>query len=59
MSDKLAPKPPLVWPPNARDTTAEHAGTVIGIVGATAPAKAQQPDDRTPRDPIPLQPAPR
>jgi hypothetical protein len=27
-------KPPLVFPPNSRDTTAENAGTIIGIVGA-------------------------
>ena len=28
---------PLQLPPNARDVTAEKAGTVIGIVGATVP----------------------
>jgi hypothetical protein len=28
------PRPPLVFPPNFRDVTAEKIGTVIGIVGA-------------------------
>jgi hypothetical protein len=39
MTDKPAPTPPrepLRLPPNCRDVTAEKAGTVIGIVGATA-----------------------
>jgi len=45
MTDKPAPaptppEPPLVWPPNARDVTAEKIGVIIGISGATAPAKA-------------------
>jgi hypothetical protein len=30
---------PLVLPPNGRDVTAEHVGTVIGIVGAPKPPK--------------------
>jgi Tfp pilus assembly ATPase PilU len=34
---------PLVLPPNFRDVTAEKVGTVIGIVGATAAAKATKP----------------
>jgi uncharacterized protein YjbI with pentapeptide repeats len=41
MTDKAAPTPPrapLMLPPNCRDVTAEKAGTVIGIVGATAAA---------------------
>ena len=45
MTDKPAPTPPrepLVLPPNFVDKTAEKAGTVIGIVGATA-AKATKP----------------
>jgi hypothetical protein len=37
------PRAPLVFPPNGRDVTAERVGTVIGIVGATAPAKATKP----------------
>jgi hypothetical protein len=30
---------PLVLPPNFRDVTAEHVGTVIGIVAAPKPPK--------------------
>jgi hypothetical protein len=37
--DKPAPKPPLVLPPNCRDTTAEHVGTIIAIVGAIRTVK--------------------
>jgi hypothetical protein len=60
MIDKpTPPREPIRLPQNARDTTAEHVGTTIGIVGGTAPAKAQQPDARTPGDPVPLRPAPR
>jgi hypothetical protein len=33
------PRQPLVLPPNFRDTTAEHVGTIIGIVGAPKPPK--------------------
>jgi hypothetical protein len=37
------PRKPLYdFGPNSRDVTAEHVGTVIGIVGATA-AKATKP----------------
>jgi hypothetical protein len=46
MIDKPATTPlyaPLVPPPNFRDVTAEKIGTVIGIVGATAAAKATKP----------------
>jgi hypothetical protein len=46
MTDKptpVPPRPPLVLPPNSRDVTAEHTGTIIGIVGATAPGKATKP----------------
>ena len=48
MTDNPPPaaRPPLVLssrglalPPNCRDTTAEHAGTIIGIVGAPRPSK--------------------
>src|SRR6516165_1840153 len=42
------PRKPIRLPPNARDVTAEHLGTVFGLVGATASAKAHQPHDRTP-----------
>jgi hypothetical protein len=36
------PRPPLVFPPNFRDVTAEKVGTIVGIVGVTA-AKATKP----------------
>jgi hypothetical protein len=45
MIDKAAPTPPrapLRFPENWRDVTAEQAGTVIGIIGATA-AEATKP----------------
>jgi hypothetical protein len=44
MTERPAPTPrrePLVLRANFRDVTAERIGTVIGIVGATAPAKGK------------------
>jgi hypothetical protein len=46
MTDKptpTSPRQPLRLPPNCRDVTAEKIGTVIGIIGATAAAKATKP----------------
>jgi hypothetical protein len=48
MTDKkpepaTSPREPLRLPPNFVDRTAERVGTVTGIVGATAPAKANKP----------------
>jgi hypothetical protein len=44
MTDKptTPPRKPLYdFGPNSRDVTAEHVGTVIGIVGAPKPPKAK------------------
>jgi hypothetical protein len=47
MTDNPTPTPPrlssrgLVLPPNCRETTAEHTGTVTAIVGAPKPPKAK------------------
>jgi hypothetical protein len=43
ISAPTPPRPPLVFPADWRDTTAEHSGTIIGIVGAGG---AQQPPKR-------------
>jgi hypothetical protein len=46
MTDKPAftpPRQPLVLPSNFRDVTAEHLGTVMAIVGATAAGKGTKP----------------
>jgi hypothetical protein len=46
MTEKPTPTParePLRLPANCRDVTAEKIGTVIGITGATAAAKAMKP----------------
>jgi hypothetical protein len=37
------PRPPLVFPPNFRDVTAEKIGTTIGIIGATGAQKGTKP----------------
>jgi hypothetical protein len=49
MTDPASPpprKPPYDFGPNSRDVTAEHAGTIFGLVGAEAArAKPTKPAD--------------
>jgi hypothetical protein len=50
MIDEPTPKPPSKplydFGPNSRDVTAEHAGTIFGLVGAEAArAKPTKPAD--------------
>jgi hypothetical protein len=41
-------KPPYVLPPNWRDTTHEHAGTIFAIVGYPRPPK--DPEEQPQRE---------